>query len=82
MADREFILDYLDQYFDSLEPKEFYRAIFPEGELETAGLQEPGKYNGIAVELLPQEKNGSNARKYVVTDSLEIIDKLLQSTKK
>jgi len=80
MADREFILDYLDQYFDSLEPKEFYRAIFPEGELETAGLQEPGKYNGIAVELLPQEKNGSNARKYVVTDSLEIIDKLLQSS--
>ena len=79
MADREFIFNYLVQYFDELEPKEFYREIFPEGELEQPGEQIRGKYNGIAVELLPKEVNGSNARKYVITDSLEIMDKLLES---
>lgn len=79
MADREFIRDYLEQFFDELEPKEFYRAIFPEGSLETPGQQNQGKYNGIAVELLPKEENGSNARRYVITDNFEIMDKLLQS---
>ena len=79
MEDRIFIKDYLDQYFDYLEPKEFYRSIFPKGELEAAGDQTTGKYNGIAVELLPKEINGSNARRYVVTDSLDIIDRLLES---
>ena len=53
MEDRIFIKDYLDQYFDYLEPKEFYRSIFPKGELEAAGDQTTGKYNWIAVELLP-----------------------------
>ena len=53
MKDRLFIRDYLDTYFDEVEPYDFYRAIFPAGELEEKGLQVQGKYNAIAVELLP-----------------------------
>lgn len=79
MADKLFIAEYLQQYFDELEPKEFYRAIFPAGELATHEEQKTkGKYNAIAVELLPQEDNKVNARRYIVTDELDMLDELLQ----
>ena len=55
--DRIFIREYLDTFFDEVEPWDFYRAIFPAGELEEKGLQVQGKYNAIAVELLPKEEN-------------------------
>ena len=51
---REFLKEYLDQFFDEVDPKDFYRSIFPLGELEEKGKQETGKYNAIAVELLPK----------------------------
>ena len=80
MADRIFLAEYLEQYFDELTPKEFYRAIFPIGELAThAERSTKGKYSAIAVELLPQEDtNKTNARRYIVTDELDILDELLQ----
>ena len=52
MSDRIFIRDYLRQYLDYIEPKDFYRSIFPEGDLEPKGMHIKGKYNAIAVELL------------------------------
>lgn len=79
MSDRIFIRQYLEQYFDELEPKDFYRAIFPEGELEQHGEQEQGKYNAIAVELLPKVEDRSNSRRFVITDELDILDRLLKS---
>ena len=78
MSDRIFLLNYLQQYFDEIEPKEFYRELFPAGELEKQGQQEQGKYNAIAVELLPKEETSRNARRYVLTDELNILDSLLQ----
>ena len=50
---RKWIVDYLEKYFDEVGPKEFYRNIFPVGSLEKLGEQQQGKYNSIAVELLP-----------------------------
>lgn len=84
MQDRLFIRDYLIQFYDEIEPKEFYRVIFPEGELEKEGQQGvTGKYNALAVELLPapEKKNDkrADARKYIITDDLNCIDELLQS---
>lgn len=79
MADRIFIRDYLRQYFDQLEPQEFYRKIFPKGELQQHNKERDGKFNAIAVELLPKEENKPNAKRYVVTDELDIIDTLLSS---
>ena len=77
----DFISDYMQQFFESVTPYEFYRDVFPIGELEERGKQEQGKYNGVAVELLPREKdsNAQKIKRYVVTDDLYILDKLLES---
>lgn len=82
MQDRVFIREYLDTYFDEVEPKEFYRAIFPEGELEEKGLQVQGKYNAIAVELLPassEQPHKAPARRCFLHDGLESLEELLES---
>ena len=82
MQDRLFIRDTLAQWYDELEPLEFYRAIFPEGELEEKGQQITGKYNALAVELLPpspDQHNRLNAKKYIITDDLDGIKELLRS---
>ena len=47
----DFISDYMQQFFESVTPYEFYRDVFPIGELEERGKQEQGKYNGVAVEF-------------------------------
>lgn len=72
------------QYFDELEPLDFYRKIFPKGELEARGTEngeyERGKYHAIAVELLPRAaENKKNVRRYVVYDDLKEIEQLLES---
>lgn len=76
----EFINKYLETYFDELEPLDFYRAIFQEGELEAKGQKEKGKYHGLAVELLPKAaENRKNVRRYAIYDDLEEIKRLLES---
>lgn len=79
MTDRLFIRDYLAERFEEIDAKSFYREIFPEGELEHKGIYETGKYNALAVELLPAdtEKKRNNARKYIITDELEALDDIL-----
>lgn len=81
MQDSIFISNYLEQYFDELQPKEFYRALFPKGELASHNERNvKGKYNAIAVELLPQTDNKkNNAKRYILTDELDQLDKLLES---
>lgn len=74
-----FIVEYLEQYFDEVEPLDFYRAVFPVGELEEQGTHEKGKYHGIAVELLPKEEEKQNARRYIIYNDLKEIEKLLFS---
>ena len=77
-VDRLFIPKYLEKFYDEIEPVEFYRNIFPVGELEEAGKQEQGKYNAIAVELLPKESKYT-AFNYIITDDLLKINDLLKS---
>ena len=74
-----FVEEYLQKFFDELQPLEFYRAIFPAGDLEEAGKQEQGKYNAIAVELLPKEENKRNINRYLIHDDLSGITELLKS---
>ena len=75
MADNMPLLEKLQVYCDELTPKEFYRAIFPAGTLEKKGEQVKGGFNAMAVEMF--DKNSKiKARTYIVTDDLEIIDKL------
>ena len=39
--------EWLGQFFEEVKPKEFYRAVFPEGSFERKGHFEDGKANGI-----------------------------------
>ena len=54
MSDNKVIMDYMNHNYTEIQPKAFYRAIFPQGELESKGKHEKGKYNAVAVELLPK----------------------------
>ena len=79
MSDHNFLTEYLETYFDELTPKEFYRAIFPAGELAAHNEKNvKGKYNAIAVELLPKQENGSNVKRYILTDELDYLNELEQ----
>ena len=73
-----FVLQYLQQFFDEVEPLDFYRSIFPFGELEAAGVQEQGKYNAIAVELQPKGAE-TDIKRYLIHDDLQGIERLLKS---
>lgn len=70
---------YLYTYYDELEPKEFYRTIFREGELQEKGVYDKGKYNGIIVEVTKKKlKDGRNKiLRHTVTDDLEKIDEVV-----
>ena len=38
--------EWLGQFFEEVKPKEFYRAVFPEGSFERKGHFEDGKAKG------------------------------------
>lgn len=68
--------EWLSQYFDEVEPKEFYRGIFPVGSFEKKGVQVTGGYNGIMVSVAKEkrEDGSSIVKRYIVTDDLDVID--------
>lgn len=65
--------------WEPVEPMDFYRAIFPAGELEEAGVYEQGRYCGIAVEIEHKKGKQGKIRRYSITDDLDTIDALLWS---
>jgi hypothetical protein len=73
----DFRTEYLSTYFDEVSPMEFYRGIFPEGELQKKGASGDLKYNAIAVELLPKGEK-RNTKRYTITDDLEKINELVE----
>ena len=77
---------HLDQFLEQVEPFDFYREIFPKGSFERKGVYDDRKPNGIAVSLpgkggslngiaLEIEGDG-RARRYIITDDLEMLDEL------
>lgn len=48
--------EWLERYFDEVGPMEFYRGIFPKGELDTRGSFTKGKYTGIVVAITKGKK--------------------------
>lgn len=72
---------WLNQYFDELTPIEFYRDIFPKGELQTKGEYTKGKYNGVAIEFTNEKKKNGKAKvlRHTITDDLETIEKMCKS---
>ena len=71
---------YLYTYHDEIEPKEFYRAIFPKGELQEKGVYEKGKYNAIVVEVTKEKKKNGKDRilRHTITDDLDKIDEIVE----
>lgn len=78
-------LAYLNQYFEEVAPLDFYRAVFPSGELDRRGAFTKGKYTGIAVRVQTVADEGTGellenpiVRRFTVTDGLtELNDVLL-----
>ncbi|WP_176481288.1 hypothetical protein [Clostridioides difficile] len=56
-----------------LQPKEFYRAIFPEGSLQSR--EHDGKVNIIATQIRPSGKG--RTKKWVIDDSLDMLEKCM-----
>ena len=73
------LTEYLIENFNEIDPIDFYRDIFPKGELQEKGVYEKGKYNGILVEVTSEKrKDGRNkVFRYTVTDDLENIKQVI-----
>lgn len=74
---------WLETYFDEVEPKEFYRGIFPEGSFQKRGQKRTSPddewiYNGIMVSVSKEkwEDGSAKVKRYVVTDDLDVIDQV------
>lgn len=75
-----FINKILADNYVEVAAKEFYRDVFPIGELASEGTLKKGTYFAIAVELLKKEKNErQKVKRYLISDDLDRIDELLQS---
>lgn len=80
------VSDELSRFFEEVPPLEFYREIFPDGELdawaEDATEQTPGKYTAIAVEITKEKKRDGRplVKRYSITDELDGVDFLTYST--
>ena len=72
---------WLMERFPEVAPREFYRMIFPEGELEKREELVTGKYTGIIVAITGRKKrNGqSEIYRYTVTDDLDAVDAVCAS---
>ncbi len=75
--------EWLEQYFDEVEPKEFYRGIFPEGSFQKKGQTRQTEsdewiYNGIMVSVRKEVREDGSPKvwKYIVTDDLDVIDEV------
>ena len=77
--------DELARFYEEVAPMEFYREIFPDGELDAWAEGEdpktPGKYTAIAVEITKEKKKDGRplVKRYSITDELDGVDFLLYS---
>lgn len=76
----------LDRYYERVEPYQFYRDIFGDGELDAEDAFTKGKYVAIALEITDETavdpKTGRKktvVKRHTVTDELDTVDWLLYS---
>lgn len=78
---------WLAERFPEVTAREFYRYIFPAGELDTKGAMTKGKYTGIVCRIATDKKSWDNSKhryrtkvyRYTLTDELDAIDEATQS---
>lgn len=75
------LCSWLIENFEELTPREFYRNIFSEGELDTKNSFTLGKYIGIAVGVTREkQKDGRfKTKRYTITDDLDMIDEICKT---
>ena len=75
------IANELEKLYPEVSAMEFYREIFPDGELDQLDQMTKGKYIGIAVEVTDQKKSDGRqlVKRYSVTDDLDVVDELTYS---
>lgn len=76
--DNKWIEQYLTAHYEEVSPKDFYRAIFPQGVLAEKGKPIEGKYNAIAVEI-KYKGNNRNTNRYFIHNDLAAIDNIVNS---
>lgn len=71
-----FLSEWLAQEFCEVEPRDFYRGIFPSGELDEENAFTPGKYVGIIVAVTSERKSDGTrkVKRYSITDELNAVD--------
>lgn len=77
------LADELRKNFEPVDPLDFYRDVFPDGELEEQGEYVDGKYCAIALEICHSEKKATGkpvVKRYSVTNGLDEIDQLIWNT--
>lgn len=75
---------WLEQFFDEIPPRDFYRGIFPEGSFQQKGIYRSGAdwtYNGIIVSVTKEKKDDGTPviKRYTVTDDLDAIESVCSS---
>lgn len=70
------LTEWLLDHFPEVDPRSFYREIFPAGELEKRGEYVSGKYTGIIVAVTGRKKANGKAeiKRYTMTDDLDAVD--------
>lgn len=73
--------EWLEERFPEVGTREFYRIVFPLGELEKKGEYVKGKYNGIIVAVTNERKYTGKVKvkRYTLTDGLEALDEVAGS---
>ena len=79
----DIIADYFDNIRDvpRLTPREFYRLVFPSGELETQDERDnraKGRYGAIIYKINTDGEH-NNVRRYTMTDDLDVLDNVLDT---
>lgn len=67
------ITGWLEREFPEVDPLEFYRELFPAGELESKGVYNKGEYHAVAVRIVGKDR----AKRYSVTDDLDVVRELV-----
>ncbi|WP_338848860.1 hypothetical protein WHY38_15545 (plasmid) [Clostridium perfringens] len=73
------LTEYLLHHYDEVRPIDFYRDIFPSGELQEKGIYEKGKYNAISVEVTKEKKENGKDKvlRHTITDDLNKINEII-----
>ena len=66
--------EWLAGRFPEVTPREFYRYIFPAGELDERGAMTKGKYTGVVCRM-----GKDRVYRYTLTDDLDAIDDAVNS---